>query len=116
MPILVLAVVAWLVWTNTLPAAANDPKPKAKPGAPAVFGNAAVVQSARYLLSVTSGKVDQPYVETYFTVAAVDGWYVQNNGDGTCVVELRDTHLSAAEDRLAFAFPDGASLETLGNA
>lgn len=83
------------------------PVSSAAPAAKAPAGNFAgspTVQSGRFIVQTEGGRYDQPYVESLFTAASVDGWYVgPANGATGVIVELQDVNLNAAWTRLLTA-------------
>jgi hypothetical protein len=78
---------------------------------PRTFDDTSTVQAIRAVLKTASQRTDQPYVESLFTQAGVDGWYVNDNRDGSCVIEVRTANIEAAQLAL-LNIPDVIDLQS----
>lgn len=102
LPLLLVAAVALFAFSGgekaqapaAAPAKAPDDRPPANPG------DKPVTQTLRCRLGTKNRRTDQRYIESLFTQAGVNGWYIGEERQGRCTVELRATSLEAAQLQL----------------
>lgn len=96
-----LLALAWL-FSRPSAAEAQTPAPSTSPARPPVTqGDAPALEVVRYNLTTTNKRTDQPYVESLFRAAAVDGWFYGPTGrEGEVSISLRDVNQETAQLRL----------------